>query len=192
MSGPRDIPEEVAALEPAIRKLVREEAGPALLRFDSVSDLVQGAMREAVSSSERFEDQGEDAFRGWAYRIARRHLSARRRYWFACKRDAGPILRLTRSGGDRTIHLDPADARTGPATFAGRREQVVLMTRAIAMLLPRDRDIVTKVAQGTTSAELGETLGISEPAAEKARARAMERLRKAYLLIERQGPHRSE
>lgn len=185
MSTDRDIASGIAEIEPAIRRLVREEAGAALLRFDSVSDLVQGAMREGVRAASGFEERGEDAFRAWVYQIARRHLNARREYWFACKRNAGPLLRLSLSGADRTIHLDPSDARTGPATVAFRREQMILMTRAIAMLMPRDRDIVTWVGRGERSPEIASRLGITDGAAEKARTRALERLRKAFTIIER-------
>jgi DNA-directed RNA polymerase specialized sigma24 family protein len=55
----------------------------------------------------------------------------------------------------------------------------------MGLLLPRDRELVTWASNGLTGPEMATRLGISEEAAEKARARALERLRKAFSLVSR-------
>ncbi len=56
-------------------------------------------------------------------------------------------------------------------------------TRAIALLLPRDRDIVRWTTEGMTIEEQAARLGLSQEAATRAQSRALERLRKAYRLV---------
>ncbi|HLO39737.1 MAG TPA: sigma-70 family RNA polymerase sigma factor [Phycisphaerales bacterium] len=165
--------------------LVRREAGIVLLRFESVDDLVQGISQEAIRSSKGFTYGGPSAFASWLTLIGRRYLSARRDYWLAHKRNPGNVLRLTVSGsGTRPRpRAELADTATGPATFAFRREQLILATRAMAMLLPRDREIITMMSEGLQGAQIAERLGVSLDAAEKARTRAVERLRKAFELL---------
>jgi DNA-directed RNA polymerase specialized sigma24 family protein len=77
----------------------------------------------------------------------------------------------------------PADTSTGPATMADRLEQLTLATRALALLLDRDRDLVRWSCDGLPVADMAERLAISEEAAGKARQRAVERLRKAHRLV---------
>lgn len=181
-----------------VESIVRREAGVVLLRFESVEDLSQGVTQEAIRAGSEFTWKGDNAFAAWINVVAKRYLSGRRDYWFARKRNPGKILRLTfhggRPGGGRPGSAPPdpglADTATGPATFAFRREQLVLATRALDMLLPRDRDLVTWVSEGESASGIAERLGVSPDAAEKARSRALERLRKAFVILSRrlQGP----
>jgi len=166
--------------------MIRREAGALLLRFDTPEDLVQGVMHEAVRALPNLEWQGEEAFRAWLVTIARRHVAGRRDYWFACKRNSGEILRLTLStafGGNERSEL--ADSSAGPSTFANRREQLVLVTRAMAMLLPRDRDLVSWSASGIELAQIATWLDLTPEGADQARRRALDRLRKAFVLASR-------
>jgi RNA polymerase sigma factor (sigma-70 family) len=186
-----DAPGDLAALllahRETIASVIRAEAGTVLLRFESVDDLAQGVGQEAVRGLDAFRWQGEAAFVAWLRQIARRHLANRRDYWFACKRNPGAILRLTftGAGGQPVDRRELADTSTGPATFAFRREQLVIVTKAMAMLLPRDRDLVTWTTDGASASEIASRLGVSLDAAEKARSRAVERLRKAFALLSR-------
>jgi DNA-directed RNA polymerase specialized sigma24 family protein len=177
----------LGATEPMIRAIAGREAGVALLRFETPEDLAAGAIADSLRALDGFEWKGEEAFRAWVVQIARRHLSGRRDYWFACKRHAGALLRLsmTGSGGERLERRELADTATGPGTFAFRREQAILAVRALAMLLPRDRQIVTWTNEGVLVEEQARRLGISHDSAEKARTRAVERLRRAFALLAR-------
>jgi RNA polymerase sigma factor (sigma-70 family) len=172
-----------------IGHIVTREAGVALLRFDQADDLVQGARQEVIRAAGSLEWRGEEAFKGWLATIVRRHLAARRDYWFACKRNPGALLRLTFSGDDggRRERADLAASGVGPASFAQRREMLTLITKAVAMLLPRDRELVAMTAQGMSAAEVAGRVGLTVEAADRARQRALERLRKAFVLLSR-GP----
>ncbi len=182
----RDHSSLLAQYRPQLLAFAQREAGIPLLRFESADDLVQGIHQEALGSADRFEWRSEKEFLGWVFTIARHCLSARRAHWFALKRNCGKLLRLTwgHPGADASSYrLDPADTATGPATFADRRELLVLATKAIAMLLPRDRDIVRWTTEGMGVQEQAARLGLSYDAASRAQSRALERLRKAYRLV---------
>lgn len=174
----------------AIESIVRREAGVVLLRFEAIDDLLQGVSQEAVKSAAAFRYEGHEAFIGWMTVLARRFLSGRRDYWLAHKRNPGQVLRLTFTGaeGRPVERRELADTSTGPATFAFRREQLVLATRALAMLLPRDREIVTWLSEGSDTQEIAHRLDLSLDAAEKARTRALERLRKAFAILGKSQP----
>lgn len=190
MTGPvPPIAELLSRHDAGLAALIRREAGVALLRFDSIDDLLQGARAEAIRSAASLEYRGEPAFTGWLHEVARRHLSARRDYWFACKRNPGALLRLTLTGfeGRPLPRAELADTATGPVTFAQRREMLVQAARAAALLLPRDRQIVQWTIDGLDARRIGEHLGLSEAAADKARQRALERLRQAFELVGRSG-----
>ena len=55
----------------------------------------------------------------------------------------------------------------------------------MALLLPRDRDIVRWTTEDLSIEEQADRLGISRESATKAQSRALERLRKAYRLVSR-------
>jgi RNA polymerase sigma factor (sigma-70 family) len=188
MTGPDPpIAELLSRHKASLVALIRREAGVALLRFDTIDDLLQGVRAEAIRSAASLKWRGEPAFVGWLHEIARRHLSARRDYWFACKRNPGALLRLTTTGssGRPMPRAELADTATGPMTFAQRREMLVQATRAAALLLPRDRQIVQWTIDGLDARLIGERLGLSEAAADKARQRALERLRRTFELVGR-------
>jgi RNA polymerase sigma factor (sigma-70 family) len=173
-----------------LEALIRREAGVVLLRFETPEDLVQGAVQEAIRAGGGFKYEGPAAFISWLSLIGRRYLSARRDYWLAHKRNPGNVLRLTMTGaGTRPRQrAELADTATGPATFAFRREQLILATRAMAMLLPRDREIITMISDGLQASQIAERLDVSVDAAEKARTRAIERLRKTFEIIGQSAP----
>lgn len=190
MSGAPDIVgirERIVRAEGDLVALARREAGVALLRFETPEDLALGAIQEALRSADRLVWEGEAAFGGWMRTIARRYISGRRDHWFACRRNPGALLRLSVSGlgGERLARRELADSAAGPGTFAFRREQMVLAMRALEVLLPRDRQIVIWTTEGADAPDLAARLGISVDASEKARTRALERLRKAFLALER-------
>jgi RNA polymerase sigma factor (sigma-70 family) len=177
---------------PAIAELLRahherlvgffaQEAGPLLLRFESAEDLAQGVHTEAIRSHASMEVRDDDSSAGWLFTIARRYLHNRRDHWFALKRNGAGVLRLTWDGGAG----DLAGTATGPGTFADRREQLVLITRALALLPARDRDLVRWTTDNVPLAEQADRLGIAYDATEKARTRALDRLRKAYVVVSR-------
>lgn len=161
-----------------LRRFVRAHGGQ-LLRRESEDDLVQGITLRALERANSFRDQGAAAFRAWIATVARSYLADRANYWQALRRKPGALLRLT-SGG--TGGVDPAATATGPSTFAARREHLKLAVQALAVLPPRDRDLVRWTSEDVPLEEQAKRLGLSYDAAKQARLRALDRFRKAFHL----------
>lgn len=181
MSG---VPELVVEHRPALERWLGREAGP-LLRYESAEDLAQGAVSRALEAAAGFRWQGPDEARAWLFRIARRHLDDRRRHWLAFKRDGARVLRfeITRSGGGGSAVALPHASQTGPSTFALRREQLVIAARALALLPPRDRDLVRWAAGDVPIRDQADRLELGYEAAVQARKRALDRFRRTYELV---------
>lgn len=167
-------------------RFVERRAGGALIRMESSEDLTQDICARALRGAEAFEWRDEAAFRAWLFEIARNHLSDRRDYWSALKRAGSEVLRLGAADtGDRTLRglADIAASVTGPSTFAARREQVAVATKALALLLPKDRVMVEGFARGLSASEHALELQWTTAAVESARKRALERFRKTFKLV---------
>lgn len=162
--------------------------GRSLLRYESEEDLAQGVRTCALDRGGDFEYRSEKEALGWLFTVARRYLSDRRSYWAAVKRRPRRLLRLTAfgstAGGDAAA-AEPADTATGPSTSASRREDVAMALRALAILLPRDRDLVTWYSEGVAIDDVAARLAISRDAASRAQLRALERFRKAFAVLAR-------
>jgi RNA polymerase sigma factor (sigma-70 family) len=160
-------------------------AGPPLLRFDTVDDLVQGTILEALGSASDFQLRTQEEWRAWLFTLARRHVMRRREYWFSLKRDSRAVVKLTLTGSRGSqAELSIPDPSSGPVTRADRSELQLRITKAMAMLLPRDREIVRLSAEGSTTEDLSQHLEITKESASQARLRAFGRLKKAYQVLE--------
>lgn len=166
---------------------VARRARGALLRFETVQDLTQGAAQAVLRAAPTFTWRGREAGRGWILRVVESHVEDRRRHWSSLKRQGGTLLRLDAGGlpSGSEAAFDLATSETGPSTFAHRRELLVLAARALELLLPRDRELVEGDAAGLTLEELGRRLDLGPDAVQKARVRALERFRKAFELVRR-------
>lgn len=167
----------------------RRHGGPAL-RHESPEDLVQGIHVRVLERSADYEHRGEAEGTAWIWTVARNYLHDRRAHWTAMKRRPAALVRIT-SGGRTSTGLgspnEPASPSAGPSTFASRREQLEIAVRALALLLPRDRDLVGWHAEGVPLSEQAARLGVSYEAAERAHLRAIDRFRKAHALLVRRG-----
>jgi RNA polymerase sigma factor (sigma-70 family) len=170
----------------ALLRFVERRAGGSLLRVETAEDLVQGVCSHALSQSDHVEVRDERSLLSWVFEVALHFLQDRREHWTALKRGGAAALRFTFSDPSEP-DLGPlrelASSATGPSTFAARREQLTLAAQALALLLPRDRELVVGMCSGLTSREHGERLGLSAAAAERARSRALERFRRAFALV---------
>ena len=96
------------------------------------------------------------------------------------------MLRLgpDQTGGfDTRQAFEPASSRTSPSMYAARREQLVLLSKAMSTLGDRDRELLKMASEGCSVAEQASALDISHEAAQRACLRAFERLGKAFRLI---------
>ncbi|HGY91590.1 MAG TPA: hypothetical protein ENK43_10510 [Planctomycetes bacterium] len=162
--------------------VVRAEAAD-LFRFEQPEDLVQHIKLRVIEGGATFVDRGDMAFRGWLRTIARRTIADRRDHWMALKRNSGPILSLSfgqsSSGSERPM----PDDETGPATWAARRETLVLAMKALSLLPEKDRALILAKVAGEGQAECRSRFGLSEEAMRKACMRAEERLRKTFRIL---------
>jgi RNA polymerase sigma factor (sigma-70 family) len=164
-----------------VRWMGRHASG--LRRFESPEDLAQGVCLRVVEAAGRYEHRSDPEFVGWMLAIARQYVADRHAWWRAAKRDAGPVLRLTLGGATSGAGApEPSVSQTGATTFAGRREALARATRTLAALGDRDADLVRQVVNDVPIEETSRRLGISYDAAQRARLRAVERLRKLYAL----------
>lgn len=163
-----------------LETLLRREAG-SILAFEELSDLLQGVSERALSRAHSFDWRGPEAALGWLRTLARSFLQDRREHWSALKRRPAALLRITLA--DEAAELRQRTPEPGPATFAERREALVLAVRALDLLLPRDRQLVLATLAGQSNEELGTALALPPESAARARLRALERLRKAWHLL---------
>lgn len=170
----------------AIERLAGQLGG-GLLRYETAEDLAQGVHLHALGAEDRFTYEGDAAFLGWVRQVLRRHIAKRQAYWSAQKRNAGAMLRISTGGATQSpgAGIDPSGTLTGPATFADRRERLLLAVQALEILSDRDRAIVQLVREQCSTDEIAAALDLTHVAAEKARARAMERFEKTYTLLAR-------
>jgi RNA polymerase sigma factor (sigma-70 family) len=164
---------------------VHKHAGR-LLRHESADDVVQGIHLRVLEQRAAFEYRGDESFLAWIRAVARSHLADRHAYWSALRRRPARLVRLVRTGeitGDRSAAAEPAASATGPSTFASRREQVDVAVRALGLLPERDRNLVQWSLDGVDPAEQARRLGVSVEAADRARRRAVERLRKMHAVL---------
>ena len=166
---------------------VRRHAGT-LLRRETEEDLAQIVCVHALEHARSFRYEGDEAFRAWLFALARSCLGERRDYWKAQRRNPDRLLHLTSADTPTPgAAREPAARKTGPGTAASRKEQIALAAKALALLLPRDAQLVRWTAEDLPLAEQAESLGISYEAVEKARHRALERYRQAFALLVKQG-----
>jgi RNA polymerase sigma factor (sigma-70 family) len=160
--------------------------GGRLLRHESADDLVQAIHLRVLDQRASFEWRGRDSFLAFLRTIARSHLADRHAYWSALRRRPARLVRLVHASDgtqDPLAAAEPASTATGPSTFASRREQVDLALRALSLLPERDRDLVRWGLDGVPGEEQAQRLGISVEAADRARRRAVLRLRKTHAVI---------
>lgn len=185
MNEPSQFAREVAAQRGELLRFVERRAGGALVRMESPEDLTQDILARALRAAPSFEWRDELAFRAWLFEVARNHLQDRRDYWSALKRAGSAVLRIER-GFDSEAWSEISDLAasvSGPSTFASRREQVAVAAKALALLLPRDRELVQGITLGLSASEHAAQLGLTTQAVESARKRAVERLRKTFRLV---------
>lgn len=171
----------------ALLAYVRRHAGT-LLRHETAEDLAQHACVKALEHERTFRYEGDEAFRGWLYAVARSSLGERRDYWQAQRRRPERLLHLTSADTPTPgAAREPAVRKTGPGTAASRKEQIALAAKALSLLLPRDAQLIRWTAEDLPLAEQARKLGISYDAVEKARQRALERYRQAFALLVKKG-----
>jgi RNA polymerase sigma factor (sigma-70 family) len=164
---------------------VQRHAGR-LLRHESAEDLVQAIHLRALDQRAGFDYRGRDSFLAWVHAVARSHLADRHAYWSALRRRPARLVRLVHAAdgtNDALSAAEPPSTATGPSTFASRREQIDVAVRALSLLPERDQSLIRWGLDGIPVDEQARLLDVSVVAADRARRRAVERLRKTHAVI---------
>jgi RNA polymerase sigma factor (sigma-70 family) len=165
-----------------LERWLRGEVGRLRL-LDTPEDLAQETCLRALQSRETFELVSEPAFKAWLLTVAGGVVKDRQRHWMAAKRDAARVLRLAlagEGGSGSSAGPAPASPRTGPATFAERRDLIRRAVRALSSLPGRDQELVRGLAAGATVEDAARAHELTYAAAQRARLRALERFRLAW------------
>ncbi|MCC7010980.1 MAG: sigma-70 family RNA polymerase sigma factor [Planctomycetes bacterium] len=164
---------------PGLRSYVKKNISPALLAKESSSDVVQSVCREVLQGMERFEYQGEAAFRSWLYQAALRKIIDRHRYYKAEKRDAGREMTRPSATMSEADFAVLASSMHSPSRDAVMQEEITRLERAFAKLSSGDQQVIRMVyIEGLSHAQVAERLGMTEVNSRKQLSRALARLSK--------------
>lgn len=167
--------DEVAALAERylsfLRDHVRRLAGPLVRQRESLSDLVQSALRELFESAPGLAFESEAAFRSWLCTAATHKIVSKHRYHAAQRRAAEREEPL--SGGLWDLAAESA-VELSPPGAAARGEELERLRDAIDALDEQDRQIVVlrKLLDVPTPA-IAERIGMPESTVRWRLARAL-------------------
>ena len=150
-------------------------------RFDP-SDVVQEALADAGEALSEYLRLRPLPFYAWLRRFAwdrlvelhRRHVLAQRRS--VAREEPGAIAWTDPSAVALADHL--VASGTSPSRFLDRKELRERVQAALALLPPRDREILVLLyMEELSAAEIGGVLGMTEGAVRTRHVRALERMR---------------
>jgi RNA polymerase sigma-70 factor (ECF subfamily) len=166
---------------PYLRLLAQVEIGRHLRSKLDSSDLVQETFLEAHRHFDRFEGITEGQLVCWLRQILAGRLAVQlRRYLGTQARDVRLERQLAESLDRSSVGLEalPAAPLSTPSQHADRREQKVLLARALERLPEDYRDvIVLRHLEGLTFPEVARRLERSQDSVEKLWLRGLARLR---------------
>ena len=124
-----------------VRCFVRIQLGPALRQREQESDIVQSVCAEVLAHPNRFQWQGEAAFRSWLYRAVLDRVRHKLRYHVADCRD---MRREEARGAESHGLLDSYAEMVTPSRIAMSRELQVRLEQAIDELPEPQREVLVR------------------------------------------------
>jgi RNA polymerase sigma-70 factor, ECF subfamily len=174
-----------------LRMIVRTGLGPKLRERVELSDVVQEALVEVVRQFPQFTGQNEAALVGWLRRLVGQKLADLGRYHNRAKRSAGgPALPLdapwepgamadSNAGGGRLLDV-LALSQTSPSEAASRRELIILLADALAVLPEGEAEVLWLYhADGLSFEAIGERMGVSRKSIRGIWARGLKNLKRS-------------
>ena len=150
---------------PGLRAWVRVQSGGTLNALESNSDLCQSVCREVLEKVDRFQYEGEGAFRHWLYTTATRKIRNKQKFYLAQRRDVGrkvPIQKQSPSGEYESLVACYASIST-PSEVAVAREEVEKIESALLLLSEEHREVILLARMLELShAEIAERMGRNE------------------------------
>ena len=175
----------------SLRQLIRMRLDQKIQKRIDVSDVFQDVLVEANRRLTRYLNDPIMPFHLWLRQIARdRIIDAHRRHRVSAKRSVDREQQMVAPRGydQSSIHLASllGDQQLTPAAAALQKEMARKVEAAISELDPKDCEIVVmRHYEHLTNQEIGQALGLTEPAASMRYLRAIRRL-KAILQGERE------
>lgn len=131
---------------------------------DVANDLTAQIFTRAIERIDRYQPRKGATFRSWIFAIARNAITDRWRR----QRPTRPLEPLI----DELTDHDP-----GPEEHALHNDELSWLLDMLDHLPNTQRDIIELRLAGLTTAEVGDALGMSQPAVKSAQSRAYKRLR---------------
>ena len=167
----------------SLRQLVRMRLDNKIQKRIDVSDVVQDVLVEANRRLERYLGEPVMPFHLWLRQIAKdRIIDAHRRHRVSAKRSVDREQQLVAPRGYDQSSIQLAsilgDARLTPAAAALQKEMARKVEQSISKLDEKDCEIIVmRHYEHLTNQEIGQILGLTEPAASMRYLRAIKRLR---------------
>jgi len=153
---------------PAFRAFVRLKMGALLRSKESTTDIVQSVFREVLEDVDKFEWQGDGAFRHWLFQRGVGKILNRNRHYKAARRDA------VRDG---TPVSECYASIYSPSDQVMARDDIEQVERAFDKLPEDYREVIllSRIV-GLSRAEVAEKMGRTESAIGTLLSRAVARL----------------
>ena len=167
----------------SLRQLIRMRLDQKIQKRIDVSDVLQDVLVEANRRLTRYLNDPVMPFHLWLRQIARdRIIDAHRRHRVSAKRSVDREQQMVAPRGydQSSIHLASllGDQQLTPAAAALQKEMARKVEAAISELDPKDCEIVVmRHYEHLTNQEIGQALGLNEPAASMRYLRAIRRLK---------------
>ena len=167
----------------SLRQLIRMRLDHKIQKRVDVSDVVQDVLIEANRRLQRYLADPMMPFHLWLRQIAKdRIIDAHRRHRVSAKRSVDREQQMVAPRGydQSSIHLASilGDSRLTPAAAALQKEMARTVEGAIARLEEKDCEIIVmRHYEQLTNQEIGQLLGLTEPAASMRYLRAIRRLK---------------
>jgi RNA polymerase sigma factor (sigma-70 family) len=175
------LPELLECHQRELQRIV-SSAGRDLLRHEAAEDLQQEINLHVLQVADRFVYRSKREFLGWLAQVARQRIATRLRAFGTRQRNLGLVHRSTflrtrlHSVANGLLAPEPE-----PAALADRKEQIALLQQVLRAQLPRDQDLLVWMAAGMPVEETARRLGLSRESTNRARQRAVDRLRAAFM-----------
>ena len=167
-------------LLPQFRAFVSLQMGPVVRAKETPTDIAQSVFGEILQDLDRFDYQGEAAFRKWLFTRGMHKIMDRCRYHGAQKRDAGREVPPDPGGDEedgQDAVLDCYMSVCTPSRVAIGHEDMERVEQAFEELPEEYRDVILKARiMGMSSEEIAADMGRSPSAVRALLHRAIGRL----------------
>ena len=165
------------AFRPYLLQIANAELDTDLQGKEAPSDLVQLSFMEAAQGFVRFTGQGPDDFRAWLRQILNNNINDLRERYQTQKRNVDREVRQSELSSGHAGR-DIVCSESTPSEKAVNQELLVALEESLAKLSVEQRELIRlRQKEGKSFGEIAELIGVSEDAAQKRWARAVEELR---------------